>query len=82
MTVLGYVQRGGTPNAEDRMLGTLLGGAGADLVAKKKYGITVAAQGQAAVPVPLKDVAGTLKTVPLDHPWITAARHVGTGMGD
>lgn len=82
VTVLGYVQRGGTPNAEDRMLGTLLGGAGADLVARKKYGITVAAQGQAAVPVPLKDVAGTLKTVPLDHPWITAARHVGTGMGD
>ncbi|MDO4792202.1 MAG: ATP-dependent 6-phosphofructokinase [Buchananella hordeovulneris] len=82
VTVLGYVQRGGTPDANDRMLGTLLGGAGADLVAEGVSGITVASQGQAAVPVPLEQVAGNLKTVPLDHPWILAARHVGTGLGD
>ena len=41
-----------------------------------------ASQGQAAVPVPLEEVAGNLKTVPLDHPWLEAARHVGTCMGD
>lgn len=82
VTVLGYTQRGGTPNAEDRLLGTLLGGAGADLVAEGHYGVTVASQGQQAVPVDLSKVAGNLKTVPLDHPWITAARHVGTCMGD
>ncbi|WP_371151615.1 6-phosphofructokinase [Buchananella felis] len=82
VTVLGYVQRGGTPDANDRMLGTLLGGAGADLVAEGVTGVTVASQGQAAVPVALADVAGNLKTVPLDHPWILAARHVGTGLGD
>ena len=82
VTVLGYVQRGGTPDAEDRLLGTILGGAGADLVAAGHYGVTVASHSQAAVPVPLKDVAGNLKTVPLDHPWISAARHVGTCMGD
>ena len=82
VTVLGYVQRGGTPDAQDRLLGTILGGAGADLVADGKFGVTVASQGQAAVPVPLADVAGNLKTVPLDHPWISAARHVGTCMGD
>ncbi|WP_022869028.1 6-phosphofructokinase [Schaalia vaccimaxillae] len=82
VTVLGYVQRGGTPDAEDRLLGTLLGGAGADLVARGEYGVTVASQHQRAVPVPLKDVAGQVKMVPLDHPWIEAARHVGTGMGD
>ncbi|MDO4260226.1 MAG: ATP-dependent 6-phosphofructokinase [Actinomycetaceae bacterium] len=82
VTILGYVQRGGTPDANDRVLGTLLGGAGADLVADGQFGVTVAAQGQAAVPVPLAEVAGNLKTVPLDHPWILAARHVGTGMGD
>ncbi|WP_026459841.1 6-phosphofructokinase [Schaalia suimastitidis] len=82
VTVLGYVQRGGTPDANDRLLGTLLGGAGADLVAEGHYGVTVASQGQAAVPVPLSKVAGHLKTVPLDHPWIEAARHVGTGLGD
>lgn len=82
VTVLGYVQRGGTPNAEDRILGTLLGGAGADLVNRGEYGVTVASQAQRAVPVPLKDVAGHVKMVPLDHPWIEAARHVGTGLGD
>ncbi len=82
VTVLGYVQRGGTPDAQDRLLGTLLGGAGADLVAEGRFGVTVAAQGQAAVPVPLKEVAGHLKTVPLDHPWLDAARNVGTCMGD
>lgn len=82
VTILGYVQRGGTPDAEDRLLGTILGGAGADLAARGEYGFTVASQRQAAVPVPLEDVAGTLKTVPLDHPWLDAARHVGTCMGD
>lgn len=82
VTILGYVQRGGTPDANDRLLGSLLGGAGADLIAEGVYGVTVAAQGQAAVPVPLSEVAGNLKTVPLDHPWIRAARQVGTGLGD
>lgn len=82
VTVLGYVQRGGTPDASDRMLGTLLGGAGAELVNEGVAGVTVAAHGQAAVPVPLSEVAGNLKTVPLDHPWLLAARHVGTGLGD
>lgn len=82
VTVLGYVQRGGTPDAEDRLLGTILGGAGADLVAAGQYGVTVASQSQAAVPVPLEEVAGNLKSVPLDHPWVSAARHVGTCMGD
>lgn len=82
VSVLGYVQRGGTPDAHDRMLGTLLGSAGADLVAKGKWGYTVASQGQQAVPVPLKKVAGHMKTVPHDHPWIQAARHVGTCLGD
>lgn len=82
VTVLGYVQRGGTPDAGDRLLGTLLGGAGADLAAEGKWGFTVASQAQQAVPVPLKKVAGYMKTVPLDHPWLQAARHVGTCMGD
>lgn len=82
VTILGYVQRGGIPDAGDRLLGTLLGSAGADLVAQGKFGITVASQGGAAVPVPLEDVAGNLKTVPVDHEWVRAARGVGTSLGD
>lgn len=82
VTILGYVQRGGTPDANDRLLGTLLGSAGADLVAEGTFDVTVASQGGRAVPVPLKDVAGNLKTVPVDHEWVRAARGVGTGLGD
>ncbi len=81
VTILGYVQRGGTPDANDRLLGTLLGSAGADLVAAGEFGFTVASQSGAAVPVPLAEVAGNLKTVPVDHPWVVAARGVGTSFG-
>jgi 6-phosphofructokinase 1 len=42
----------------------------------------VAARGDAAEPVPLEDVAGKLKTVGLEHPWILSARRVGTCLGD
>jgi len=42
----------------------------------------VAAQGEKAVPVPLDQVVGKIKTVPLDHPWIESARRVGTSLGD
>jgi 6-phosphofructokinase 1 len=42
----------------------------------------VAARGDDCVPVKLKKVAGKRKTVPLDHPWIEAARLVGTSFGD
>ena len=82
VTILGYVQRGGIPDANDRLLGTLLGSAGADLVAAGEYGVTVASQAGEAVPVPLGEVAGNLKVVPKDHAWIRAARGVGTGLGD
>ena len=82
VTILGYVQRGGTPCAADRLLATRLGAAAADLVADGEYGYMVAARGDNAVPVPLADVAGKVKLVPPDHEWVTAARKVGTGLGD
>ena len=82
VTILGYVQRGGTPCAADRLLATRLGAAAADLVARGEYGVMVAARGDDAVPVPLSDVAGKVKLVPPDHAWIQAARQVGTGLGD
>ncbi len=41
----------------------------------------VAARGDAAKPVPLEQVAGRIKTVPLDHPWIETGRLVGTCFG-
>jgi len=82
VTILGHLQRGGTPSAADRFLATRLGTACADLVARRKYGVMVAAHGEGTRPVPLEEVVGKRKTVPLDHPWIAAARSVGTCLGD
>lgn len=82
VTILGYVQRGGTPCAEDRLLGTRIGSAAAELIADGEHGIMVASRGEGTATVPLKDVAGVQALVPLDHSWIKAARDVGTGLGD
>ncbi|HWX23002.1 MAG TPA: ATP-dependent 6-phosphofructokinase [Candidatus Binatia bacterium] len=82
VTILGYVQRGGTPSAGDRLLATRLGTACADLIHERVFGVMVAARGEGAEPVPLEKVAGKVKTVPLEHPWIESARRVGTCLGD
>jgi 6-phosphofructokinase 1 len=82
VTILGYVQRGGTPCAADRLLGTRLGAAAADMVARGEWGFMVAARGDGTDPVPLTEVAGKVKLVPPDHDWVAAARKVGVGLGD
>ena len=82
VSILGYVQRGGTPCAEDRLLGSRIGTAAADLIADGVHGVMVASKGDGTEPVDLKDVAGNLSLVPPDHPWIESARAVGTGLGD
>jgi len=82
VTVLGHVQRGGTPTPADRLLATRLGTRCAELVRDDIYGVMVAVRGDECVPVPLDEAAGQLKTVPLDHPWIQSARLVGTCFGD
>jgi 6-phosphofructokinase len=82
VTILGYVQRGGTPSPADRLLATRLGSAGADLISQGISGVMVAARGEGSEPVPLEQVAGKRKLVPQDHSWIQAARHVGTCLGD
>jgi 6-phosphofructokinase 1 len=61
VSILGYIQRGGTPSAVDRLLAT---------------------RGDGTAAVPLDEVAGRRKIVPLDHTWIATARHVGTCLGD
>jgi len=82
VTILGYVQRGGTPSPADRLLATRLGTACADLIHEGVFGVMVAARGNGTEPVPLEKVAGKLRTVPLDHPWVESARRVGTCLGD
>jgi len=82
VTILGYVQRGGTPSVADRLLATRLGTACAGLINKGVFGVMVAARGDGVKAVPIEEVAGKLKTVALDHQWIEAARRVGTCLGD
>ena len=82
LTILGYLQRGGTPSAGDRLLATRLGTACADLIKKGEFGVMVAARGDGVEPVPLKEVVGKRRTVPLDHAWIESARSVHTCFGD
>lgn len=82
VTILGYVQRGGTPCAADRILATRLGTACADLISEGTFGVMVAARGDHTEPVPLEKVAGKRKSVPLDHSWIETARSLGTCLGD
>jgi ATP-dependent phosphofructokinase / diphosphate-dependent phosphofructokinase len=82
VTILGYVQRGGTPSFGDRLLATRLGTACVDLIARGASGVMVASQGQGVRTVPIAKVAGSLKLVPRDHLWVSAARSVGTCLGD
>jgi 6-phosphofructokinase 1 len=82
ITILGHVQRGGTPSPGDRLLATRLGTACADYIANGTHGVLVAARGESTEPVPLKKIAGQTRFVPLDHPWLGTARHLGIALGD
>jgi len=66
-TVLGHVQRGGSPTAYDRVLSTRFGLHAVDAVHEGDSGVMVALQGTAIVRVPLEEATRTLKTVPPDR---------------
>ncbi len=82
VTVPGHFQRGGSPNAYDRVLATRLGAAAAELIKNKQYGFMVALRNEKIVPVPLGEVAGKLKSVPVDCDMIKTARGIGISFGD
>jgi len=81
LTILGHYQRGGTPSAADRVLATVLGSACIDYIRQGRFGVMVAVDGEGTRAVPLEKVVGKKKLVPADHPWISAARNVGTCLG-
>ena len=72
VTVLGHVQRGGTPTPRDRVLATRYGLKAADLVHEGHFGQMAALHGDAIVDVPLAEATAALKTVP-PH-WYETAR--------
>ncbi len=81
-TILGYVQRGGTPTASDRILATRYGSSAASLIAEGNYGNMVALKDNNIVPVPLKEVAGKLNLITSDHPLVKKVRSMGTCFGN
>jgi phosphofructokinase-like protein len=80
-TVLGYIQRGGTPSPMDRVLATRYGSAAADMIAERNFGKMVALRNNEIVSVPLADVAGKLKLVEPNDPLVFQAQSMGTSFG-
>ena len=63
MSVLGYIQRGGSPTAYDRVLATRLGVQGVEMVLRGEFGRMAALQGMSMTSVPLEEVAGKYRRV-------------------
>jgi len=82
VTVLGYLQRGGTPSPYDRVLATTFGTAAAELLARGRFGRMVAMKDACVSSVPLSEVADKTKTIPADHHMLDTARLVGACFGD
>ncbi|MGI6074367.1 MAG: ATP-dependent 6-phosphofructokinase [Fermentimonas sp.] len=80
-TVLGYIQRGGSPTAFDRNLGTLLGGHAAQLIHEKKFGRMAAYIGNTVSDVPLKEVEGKLRLVTPDDKLVLHGKSMGISFG-
>lgn len=83
LTILGHLQRGGTPSAADRVLATWLGTECVRALTEEHYGVMLAVQGNEINLVPLEEVvSGKKKFVPPDHPLVESARLVSTCFGD
>jgi 6-phosphofructokinase len=82
VTILGHLQRGGNPSANDRLLATRLGTEAVALIKRHQYGVMVAARGNRVEPIPISKVVNKRKCIPINHPWIESARQVGTCLGD
>jgi 6-phosphofructokinase 1 len=80
-TVLGHMQRGGTPTAYDRNLATAFGTRAAALAATGHAGVMVGVQDGSFTTVPLADVAGHTRTVPMDDPLLASALDLGISLG-
>ncbi|MFP5397570.1 MAG: 6-phosphofructokinase [Gammaproteobacteria bacterium] len=81
-TVLGHVQRGGSPTPFDRVLATRFGNEAAHLVRRGEFDRMVTLVGSDMTSVPLAHVAGHNRRVPLDHPLLACARQIGVSLGE
>jgi 6-phosphofructokinase 1 len=80
-TILGYVQRGGSPSAFDRNLATRLGSHATELIAKGEFNKMVCVKDDKIQSIHLSKVSGKLKTVTPDHDLIRQGRRMGISFG-
>ena len=81
-TVLGYVQRGGSPSLMDRILATRYGAYAAQCIAEGCFGTMVAIKQNELTTVPLEEVGGKLRLIEPDLGLILKARKMGVSFGD
>jgi 6-phosphofructokinase 1 len=80
-TVLGYIQRGGSPTPFDRNLATRMGGHATELIASGQFGRMVRMEGSSITSIPLSEVAGKLKLVTEDNDLVLQGRRMGICFG-
>ncbi len=81
LTTLGYVSRGGAPTATDRIFATQCGTKAIEFIKEGRFGVMVAEQGRVLVPVPLEEVAGKPRLLPIDHPLIQTMKATNICLG-
>ncbi|MGB9791154.1 MAG: 6-phosphofructokinase [Thermacetogeniaceae bacterium] len=82
VTVLGHIQRGGSPTPYDRVLATRFGVAAAELALQRKAGYMVALRGEEITAVPIAEAVKRPSYVPPDSQLVQAARAIGISFGD
>jgi 6-phosphofructokinase 1 len=80
--VLGHLQRGGMPTAFDRTLATRFGGKAVELLLQGQFGKMVANHPPDLVPIPLGEIVGKQKLVPLNYDLLQTAKAMGVSFGD
>ncbi|MEX1277130.1 MAG: ATP-dependent 6-phosphofructokinase [Bacteroidota bacterium] len=82
VTVLGHLQRGGSPTPYDRILASRFGAMALELASQEKFGYMVSLRGTEIVAVPVKEAILKLRTVPIDSQLLLAARSLETEFGE
>ncbi len=82
VSVLGHIQRGGSPSPYDRVLGTRFGVRAVDLVAEGQFGKMVCLRGERVCAVDIAEAVGRLKTVDPNGELVRTARSIGICFGD
>jgi 6-phosphofructokinase 1 len=81
-TILGYIQRGGSPSPADRILATRYGAEAAELIHTGQFGRMVSLQGNTITSVPLSDVGGMVRLVNPDHHLVIEGKRMGVSFGE